>query len=384
MGNIDISDLKLGIIGGGQLGKMLCQAGSCWDLDIYVVDPHSDCSSLKVAPHFQQGDFTDYDTLYNFGKDKDVLTIEIERVNIDALLDLEKEGVKVYPEPSVVQLIQDKGLQKEFYQKHNIPSSAFKLFADKTAVLSAIEKGEITLPFVQKSRKDGYDGKGVHVVNEQSDLEGMMDVPCLVEDKVILEKELAVIVGRNTNGEMNSFPVVEMEFNPTANLVEFLFCPANISSELEEKAKQLAEDTINAFDMTGILAVEMFLDKDGNILVNEVAPRPHNSGHHTIEGCVTSQYEQLLRAILGFPLGSTDIVMPSVMINILGESGYTGKVIYEGLDECMAVDGFKPHIYGKKDTKPFRKMGHATIFDQDLEKAKEKARFVQNKLKVIA
>jgi len=378
------TNLKIGIIGGGQLGKMLNQAASQWHLDTAILDPNPACSAASYTDNFIQGDFTDYQTLYDFGKDKDLLTIEIEKVNVEALRALEKEGKMVFPEPEVLALIQDKGLQKQFYKKHNIPSSSFCIYSDRADVIKAIDSGEIEVPFVQKSRTGGYDGKGVHVVNDLNDLDELMDVPCVIENKVDIDKELAVIVARNTSGEIKSFPVVDMEFNPKANLVEFLFCPASIDKVIEQKAIEMSEACIKAFNMTGILAVELFLDKSGDLFINEVAPRPHNSGHHTIESMVTSQYEQHLRAILDMPLGSTQIHSPAVMINILGEPGFAGKAKFDGLADCMAVEGFKLHNYGKKDTKPFRKMGHATVMDSDIEKAKDKARFIKDKLKVIA
>jgi 5-(carboxyamino)imidazole ribonucleotide synthase len=380
----NLSNIRLGIIGGGQLGKMLNLAALNWHLDTYILDPNKNCSCASSNTQFTEGDFTDYDTLYQFGKDKDLLTIEIEKINVDALKALEKEGVKVYPEPNVVELIQDKGLQKEFYLEKGLPSSDFILLENKSGVLDMLSSGKLTIPFVQKSRKGGYDGRGVHVVKNETDLGELMDVPCLIEDLVDIDKELAVIVARNPKGEIVAFPVVEMEFNPKANLVEFLFSPSSISKEVEDKAVDIAKTCIEEFKMTGLLAVELFLTKSGDIYVNEVAPRPHNSGHHTIEACITSQYEQHLRAILDLSLGSTALQSPAVMINVLGEPGYEGDAIYEGLEECLAVEGFKLHVYGKKDTKPFRKMGHATILDRDIEKAKEKARFVQKKLKVIA
>ncbi len=382
--SINLSNTKLGIIGGGQLGKMLNLAAHNWHLDTYVIDPNPYCSCSTSSIQLTEGDFMDYQTVYNFGRDKDFLTIEIEKINVNALKALEKEGVKVFPEPRVIELIQDKGLQKEFYKEKQLASSKFILLNGKESVLENIKNGAIHIPFVQKSRKGGYDGKGVHVVNDIQDLEGLMDCPCVIEDLVDIEKELAVIVARNHQGQTNAFPVVEMEFNSKANLVEFLSCPSDINKEIELSAINIATSCINAYNMTGILAVELFLTKNGEILINEVAPRPHNSGHHTIEACITSQYEQHLRAILGLTLGSTLLKSPAVMINILGEAGYAGRAKYEGLDECLSVEGFKLHLYGKKDTKPFRKMGHATILDRDIEKAKEKARFVQKKLKVIA
>lgn len=380
----NLSTIKLGIIGGGQLGKMLNLAALNWHLDTYILDPNKDCSCASSNNQLIEGDFTDYHTLYQFGKDKDLLTIEIEKVNVEALKALKNEGVKVFPEPNVIELIQDKGLQKEFYLKKGLPSSDFILLENKIEVLNNLESGHISIPFVQKSRKGGYDGKGVHIVSNENDLAELMDVPCVIEDLVSIDKELAVIVARNQQGEISAFPVVEMEFNPKANLVEFLVCPADIDKSIETTAITIAKSCIKEFNMTGLLAVELFLTNDGKVYINEVAPRPHNSGHHTIEACLTSQYEQHLRAILGLSLGSTSIQTPAVMINVLGEPGYKGQAKYEGLEECLKVEGFKLHVYGKQETKPFRKMGHATLLDADIEKAKEKARFVQKKLKVIA
>ena len=382
--SLNLSTIKLGIIGGGQLGKMLNLAALNWHLDTYILDPNKDCSCASSNNQLTEGDFTDYDTLYQFGKDKDLLTIEIEKINVEALKALKDEGVKVFPEPNVIELIQDKGLQKEFYLDKGLPSSNFILLENKNSVIDNINSGNISIPFVQKSRKGGYDGKGVHIVSNENDLEELMDVPCVIEDLVNIDKELAVIVARNQQGEISAFPVVEMEFNPKANLVEFLVCPADIDKNIEAKAITIAKSCIEEFNMTGILAVELFLTNNGEVFINEVAPRPHNSGHHTIEACLTSQYEQHLRAILGLALGPTNIISPAVMINVLGEPGYKGQAQYEGLEECLEVEGFKLHVYGKKETKPFRKMGHATILDSYIEKAKEKARFVQKKLKVIA
>ncbi len=384
MKQVITSDFKLGIIAGGQLGKMLAQVASTWDVKTFVMDPTPNCPAASVCTEHALGDFKSFDDVYNFGKGMDMVTLEFEQVNVDALAKLKEEGVKVYPDPDVLRIIQDKGLQKQFYAEHDLPTSPFGLYDSADAIKEAVSNGTLSIPFVQKARTEGYDGRGVFIVKEEADLENLLPGASMVEDKVEVEKEIAVIVCRSTNGEVKTFPTVEMEFNPTANLVEFLLCPANVSKEVEEKATELAKSIIEAFDLEGILAVEMFLDKDNNILINEVAPRPHNSGHHTIESAFTSQYEQNLRAILGFPLGSTEQKLPSVMINILGEPGYTGPVKYEGLNDCMGVDGINLHIYGKEVTKPFRKMGHATIVDQDLQKAKEKAKYIQQNLKVIA
>ncbi|MEZ5059894.1 MAG: 5-(carboxyamino)imidazole ribonucleotide synthase, partial [Saprospiraceae bacterium] len=327
-----------------------------------------------------EGDFNNYEDVYAFGKDKDVLTIEIEHVNTAALHQLKKEGKKVHPDPEKLDIIKDKGLQKLFYQEHNIPTAPFRLFEDENAVKEALKKGEIKFPFVQKSRTAGYDGKGVAVIREESDWHKVLPGACLIEEMAPIEKELAVVVARNESGEVKTYPAVEMEFHPVANLVEFLACPADISEAVEKEAEEIAMKVIDAFQISGLLAVELFLNKDGSIWVNEVAPRPHNSGHHTIDSCYTSQFEQHLRGILDLPLGSTKMKSPSIMVNLLGADGFTGPAHYEGMDKCLALEGVKMHLYGKSTTKPFRKMGHATLLGESVNAARDKARFVQNNL----
>ncbi len=378
------SDFKLGILGGGQLGKMMIQAASKWDIEIHVLDPDKNCSCATICHTFHQGSFKDYHTVYEFGKKVDLLTFEIEHISIEALQSLENEGLKIFPQPSALHIIQDKGLQKQFYTKHHIPTSNFHLFKNKQDLINAIEANTIQFPFIQKSRKDGYDGKGVVYIKNEKSLSSLFDVPSIVEDFVEIEKEIAVIVSRNEQGETKTFPTVEMEFSREANLVEQLVCPSEISESIDKTAKNLAIQIIENLNMVGNLAVEFFLSKEGQLLVNEVAPRPHNSGHQTIEANITSQFEQHLRAILNFPLGSTKLLLPSVMLNILGDPNYTGKVIYENFESCLSREGIYMHIYGKKITKPYRKMGHVTIIDETLEKAKEKANFVKDKLKVIS
>ena len=372
---------KLGILGGGQLGKMLCQAASCWELPIYALDTSIGFPAGPYCRGFQEGSFKNHDDVVGFGRQMDILTIEIEHVNTDALRVLQAEGKTVHPDPRALDIIKDKGLQKQFYAEHNIPTSPFQLFTDENAVLSAIKSGALTLPFVQKSRTAGYDGKGVAVIKNEADLSTkLLDGPCMIEDLVEMDKEIAVVVARNESGEIRTFDPVEMEFNPIANLVEFLICPSTISELHAQTCINLAEKIISAYDICGLLAVEFFLDTQGNILVNEVAPRPHNSGHHTIDSAVTSQYEQHLRGVLNMPLGSTKMTSPSVMVNLLGANGYTGEAHYEGLKECLAIEGVKIHLYGKAITKPFRKMGHATIIADSIEAAKIKARKVQETL----
>ena len=372
-------DFKLGILGGGQLGRMFIQEAINFDVRVYIMDESEVAPSRELANHFTFGSITNYDDVYNFGKDKDVLTIEIENVNVAALYQLEKEGVKVFPQPHVIEMVQDKGVQKQFYKDNDIATAPFFLIENRNEISSYITE----MPFMQKMRVGGYDGKGVTALKTEDDILTSFDAPSILEQFVDFEKELSVIVARNEAGEVMSFPVVEQEFNSEANLIEFLISPADVTVHVEEEARAIAEKIINTLGMVGILAVELFLTKDGEILVNEIAPRPHNSGHQTIEGNITSQYEQHLRSILNLPLGSTDLVEASVMLNLLGEKGHTGKVYYEGLKEVLRMKGVKPHIYGKAVTKPFRKMGHVTIVNKSLESAKQIAKVVKDVLKVI-
>ena len=375
---------KVGILGGGQLGKMLALAAQNWELETWILDESKDFPAVGVCNHFVEGSFKNFDDVYNFGKQVDVLTIEIEHVNTEALLKLESEGLKIHPSPTALNIIKDKGLQKQFYVDKNLPTSSFDYYENAEAIRSSILKGKLSFPFVQKSRTAGYDGRGVAVIKSESDLSKLMDASSIIEPLVDIQKEIAVIVARNEDGEVRAFPPVEMEFNPVANLVEFLFCPADISNTISDQAIQIAEQTIKAYDICGLLAVELFLTNDNKILINEVAPRPHNSGHQTIDSAICSQFQQHLRAIVNYPLGDTSAKIPSVMVNLLGEAGNTGKAQYLGLKECFKVDGSKFHIYGKAVTKPFRKMGHVTILDKDLEKAKAKAKFIQQTIKIVA
>jgi 5-(carboxyamino)imidazole ribonucleotide synthase len=371
-------DLRVGILGGGQLGRMLIQQAINYNTNIKVLDPDANAPCKNLCDKFVVGSLTDFDTVYQFGKQTDLLTIEIEKVNVEALQQLEDEGVLVYPQSRIIRLIQDKGLQKEFFKQNEIPTAPFQLIASK----EALQASEIEFPYIQKLRKDGYDGRGVYKVKSKSDLEGAFDAPSIVEDWVDFEKEIAVIVARNEDGEVKTFPCVEMEFNPDANLVEFLISPSTLPVELLKEADQLAIQIAEALKITGVLAVEMFLTKEGKILVNELAPRPHNSGHHSIEGNQTSQFEQHLRAIFNLPLGETTAIGNAVMINLLGEPGYEGLAEYEGIEDILKETGVYLHLYGKQFTKPFRKMGHITIVDSDREQAIAKARKIQQTIKV--
>jgi 5-(carboxyamino)imidazole ribonucleotide synthase len=374
------NQFKLGILGGGQLGRMFIQEAISYNLDVHVMDPDANAPCKYISTTFQVGSLHDYESVYQFGKDKDVVTIEIEHVNVDALEALEKEGVKVFPQPAILRMIQDKGLQKKFYAQHGIPTSEYHLIDEK----KDIARFRNEFPFMQKMRTGGYDGKGVTPLRNDTDLTRAFDAPSVLEKFVDFDKEISVIVARNERGEVKSYPVVELEFNPEANLVDFLFSPANISEDAETKAREIAESLVAKTGIVGLLAVEMFLTKDGQILVNEVAPRTHNSGHQSFEGNVTSQFEQHLRSILNLPLGETRITEPTVMVNLLGEKGYTGEAQYQGLQEVLTMNGVHIHLYGKKITKPFRKMGHVTVGAKTMAEAKQIAEKVKEVLKVTA
>lgn len=375
-----ISELKLGILGGGQLGRMLIQEAINYNLTTLVLDPDPDAPCKHIANKFECGSITDFDTVYNFGKKADIITIEIEKVNIEALEQLEKEGKLVFPQARVIRLIQDKGVQKQFFKENDIPTAPFQLVNSKEDLLAT----NFTYPYILKQRKDGYDGKGVMKISNIGAIDNAFDAPSLIEELVDFEKEIAVIVARNSNGDIKTFPMVEMEFNAEANLVEFLISPSTYPDDIQEKAEKIAMNIATALNITGILAVEMFVTKSGEILVNEVAPRPHNSGHQTIEGNYVSQFEQHLRAIFNLPLGDTRSLSNAVMINLLGEKGYEGIAKYDGLEKILAIDGVYVHLYGKKYTKPFRKMGHVTIIDQNRAQAIAKAKLIQKTLRVIS
>ena len=371
-------DFKLGVLGAGQLGRMLIQEAINWNVHIYTLDSDPEAPCAKISHEFTIGSITDYETVLNFGKDKNLITVEIENVNIEALEELEKSGVAVYPQPRVLRIIRDKGIQKQFYADNGIPTANFRLID-----ANEIELHKDFLPFAQKLRTGGYDGKGVQIMQSEVDFQNAFDAPTVLEKFVDFEKELAVIVARNKNGQVISYQTVECEFNPQANLVEFLFSPAEISPEIEKEAQGMAVDIIQKLDMVGILAVEFFLTKEGELLVNEIAPRPHNSGHHTIECNVTSQFEQHLRSILNLPLGATDLIQPGAMINILGEPNSSGLAYYPGMEALLSEPGVYIHIYGKEKVKGFRKMGHFTITSPTVEDLKQKAERLKNSIKAI-
>jgi 5-(carboxyamino)imidazole ribonucleotide synthase len=374
---------RLGILGGGQLGKMLINEANKLNIGCKVMDSNSDAPCSKLVEDFVIGDLLSYDDVYNFGKTVDVLTIEIENVNTDALERLEKEGVKVYPSSLNIKTIQNKSTQKNFYLKNKLPSSYFKTYKNINDLISDANAEKCKYPFVWKSARFGYDGKGVKVIFDIKDLKGLPDIECIIEDKVSIKKELSIIIARNNNSQEINFPTVEMEFND-ANLVDKVICPAQISDEINKKAIEIALKTSRAFNHIGLLAIELFLTEGDEILINEVAPRPHNSGHHTIECCMTSQFEQHLRAVLNLDLGSTSIKIPGVMLNLVGEENHTGEVIYERIEDVLKTEGASIHIYGKKQTKPNRKMGHITIVNKELNNAKKLAEKIRKSIKVIS
>lgn len=378
------SNFTLGILGGGQLGKMLLYETRKWDIRTHVLDPSPEAPCKIACNHFEQGDLMDFDTVYNFGKKVDLLTFEIESVNIEALEQLESESIKVYPNAATLRNVQDKGIQKQFYKTHQIPTSPFSIFKDKYSLNKAIAAQKLHFPFVWKSCTGGYDGKGVHIIHNSEDAIAIPEGACVIEDLIPFKNELAVIVARNPSGDTKTYPVVEMEFHPEANQVEYVICPARIDENVAREAKEVATQVSEAFKHVGLLAVEMFQTGDDKILVNEVAPRPHNSGHYSIESSYTNQFEQHLRAILDLPLGKTESKTGGIMVNLVGAEGYTGPVVYKNIEDLLAMEGVTPHIYGKKETRPFRKMGHVTIVNKNINIARQIAEEVKKKIAVIS
>ncbi len=373
----------IGILGGGQLGRMLYESITPWNINIHFLDKDSSFPAGKICPQFIEGDFNNYDDVVTFAKGKDVIGIEIENVNTEALKVLEKSGISCFPQPNILNTIKDKGLQKQFYKTNNFPSSEFQLLEGKDEIINYLKDRKISFPFVQKARKEGYDGRAVQLIRTEDDLDKLMDVPSVIEDLVDIEKELSVIVARNELGQIEVFPTVEMVVNPKANQLDYQLCPADISNDDNQEMNNISKRLVEKWNLVGLLAIEFFISKEGEILINEVAPRPHNSGHHTIEACNVSQFEQLGRALLGISLIKPKLVHPSVMINLVGSEGYTGKATYVGMEECLEDDNIFVHLYGKDITKPYRKMGHITIIDENIENAIKKAKFVKNLVKVI-
>lgn len=374
----------IGILGGGQLGKMLLNTTRQWDINTHVLDPNNLAPARIGSNAFVQGDLMDYQTVIDFGEKVDILTIEIENVNAKALAYLEKKGVQVYPQAAVIEIIQNKCRQKEFYKKNSIPTAPFQLFGSKETLKDAIVRGLISFPFVWKSESMGYDGYGVKIIRSNQDLETINGGGCMAEDLVNIEKEIGVIVCRSVRGETVNYPSVEMEFHPTSNQVEYVLSPARISKTIEKKAQEIARQVSIAYRHVGLLAVELFLTKEGEIWVNEVAPRPHNSGHYSIEASYTSQFEQHIRALLNLPLGSTENKVSGVMVNLVGAQNHQGLVHYKNMEHVLGIEGVYPHIYGKKETRPFRKMGHITIVNKNLETARKIAEQVKETIEVIS
>ena len=373
-------NLEIGLLGGGQLGRMLIQSALNFNLRIKCMDADPAAPCRDIVSDFVHGDITDYEQVLAFGQSCDVLTVEIENVNVEALAALAQQGKKVFPQPEALRIIKDKGMQKQFYVDHDIPTSAFVL----TNSRDDLHRLEEMLPAVHKLRTSGYDGRGVQVIRTKEDWSKGFDAPSVLEKWVDYDKEISVVVARNESGAVVAFPVVELEYHPEANLVEFLFSPSSLPASMCEKAQEVAKKVIKSLNMVGLLAVEMFVTKSGAVVVNECAPRPHNSGHHTLEGNITSQFEQHLRAILHWPLGDTSVKENAVMINLLGEEGYSGRAKYEGIEEALRLPGAHIHLYGKANTRPFRKMGHATLVGQDLEALKNIARTLKTAIKITA
>lgn len=384
MKNYFSSDFKLGVLGGGQLGRMLLVETQKFDIYTSILDSSKEAPCAQICNEFVVGDLMSYNDVYNFGKQVDVLTIEIEHVNVDALEALEKEGIIVYPTSKSLRIIQNKGIQKQFFVDHGIPTASFSLFNSITDLEEEIHLEKLPFPFVWKSTQFGYDGMGVKMIKSVDDLKLLPNVECIAEELIPFKNELAVIVARNKNGEVKTYPVVEMEFHPEANQVEYVICPARISDDIASKAKEIALKAVESFEFIGILAVEMFQTQSDEIIVNEVAPRTHNSGHYSIEASYTNQFEQHLRAILNLPLGNTESKVGGIMVNLVGEDGFSGDVVYENMNDILAIDGVTPHIYGKKETHPFRKMGHVTIVNKDIDEARKTAEFVKKTIRVIS
>jgi 5-(carboxyamino)imidazole ribonucleotide synthase len=352
--------LKIGILGGGQLGRMLLQAAANYPVETFVLENDPECPAAHLCHHFTTGDIQDFDAIYNFGKLLDVITIEIENVNVEALEKLEARGVKVYPKPSVLRIIKNKIYQKQYYSNNNIPSAGYQIVRNRIEMAEY----EYMFPAVYKQGEGGYDGKGVQIIRSTEDIDTFFAGPGVVEKMIPIQKEIAQMIAVNEKGETALYPPVEMLFDPV-NLLDYQLCPAELTTQTLYKVEAIALAVVRNFKSPGIFAVEMFVDKNGDVLVNETAPRVHNSGHHTIEAHYSSQFDMLWRIMLGYPLGNTDAILPSIMVNIIGADGYNGDVRYEGLDEVLKIENAFVHLYGKKETRPGRKMGHVTIMSNE-------------------
>lgn len=369
--------MKIGILGGGQLGRMLIQEALKYDDEFYTLDPASDAPCHNIS-YFTQGNFNDYETVLNFGKDKDVVTIEIEHVNADALAELENQGIKVVPNSKIIKTIQQKILQKQFYAQYDIPSPEFEIMDGSS------DEIKMPLPFVQKMNTGGYDGKGVQVIRTNEDMKNLWIQDSVIEKLVDIDKELSVIVARNENGETKTFPVTEMVADPKLNLLDFNICPVFLTEEIEEQINSITEKFLNAIHSPGLFAIELFLDKEGKVWVNETAPRLHNSGHQSQEGNANSQFEQMYRVVKNLPLADTDAIIYSGMLNLVGAEGFSGKVVYEGMEDVLRLPETYVHLYGKTETKPGRKMGHINVLADSREELMEKLVMVKEMIRVIS
>ena len=374
------SNPRLSIVGGGQLGKMLAQEAKKMGFYVAVLNPTPDSPAAQVADHQVVAGFYDRDKIKELVISSDFSTFEIEHIDVAILKELQEQGHIIHPSPQTLEIIQDKAKQKEFLQKNNIPTAPWR-YVKKNLKDEALDFG---LPAVQKACRGGYDGRGVFVIHNERDFENALKAESFLEEFIEVEKELAVIAARDVRGDIRCFPVTEMTFDPEANICDMCIAPARIGKDVEQEALKIAGKCLECLEGVGVFGIEMFLAKDGRVLVNEIAPRPHNSGHFTIEACVTSQFEQHLRAVSGLPLGSSDLLTPAVMVNLLGSEGFEGEPYYIGVDEILSIPGASLHIYGKKSTKPFRKMGHVTVIDNSVEAALQKAKTIKETLKVIA
>ncbi len=370
----------LGILTGGQLGRMMLPTCMRFGLNVHIMDGDASAPAGAFCRHFVQGDPLSAEAVFQFGQNLDCVTLEIEHVNLDGLKQLEASGVDVYPKPTLLEIVQDKGLQKQFYQEHGFPTSPFDLVNER----SDITPERFRLPVVQKSRRDGYDGRGVHVIDGVDDLVNAFDMPSVVEEKVDIAQEISVIVARSPSGEIRTFPTVEMVVSNVSNMLDYLLSPARLSQSIERQCIEVAESLATGLDLVGLLAVELFVSQNGQVLINEIAPRPHNSGHHSIEANVTSQFEQHVRAVCDMPLGDTALKSPVVMVNLVGAEGYQGPVRYEGFNHVLAMPDVYIHLYGKAETRPFRKMGHVTIVRPNVSEAIEIAQQIKEEMQVIA
>ena len=372
--------MKVGILGGGQLGRMLLQAAANYTVETHVLENDESCPSAHLCHYFVKGDITNFETVYAFGKNLDAITIEIESVNVDALAQLEKEGVKIYPSPAAIRIIKNKIIQKQFYKDNGIPSPPFAITQTKGELLNH----EDLLPAVHKIGEGGYDGKGVQIINDSNDFIKGFDAPSVLEKKISIQKEIALIIAMNNNGATAIYPVSEMMVNPALNLLDYQISPAQIPEKILWVVEAIAIKLVKALNSPGLFAVELFIDINNEVWVNETAPRVHNSGHHTIEGNHCSQFDMLWRIILDYPLGNTAPILPAAIVNIIGEENYSGNAIYEGLEDVLTIDNAFVHLYGKKQTKPGRKMGHVTILSNERQDLLHKANQIKHTLRVIS